>query len=561
MARVENPDMFVALHEVNPWGKEMGHVAAKYGIPYVTLQEGDYYIDSVASCFHTEYSTVALLWGETTVQYLDRFRCSPDKMVIVGNMYLDGIINKYSTSSMRKTIKDELGIKPGKKVLAFLLGYDWAVIKRREIWQALCEGLLKDELVCIFKWHTLVPILEFNKIEALIKEIMPSAIVLYTYDPYKILSIANYCVVLGRSTIALEALAWKKPLFEVQGVQLQGHSYGEDPYYYNAGVAQLLSPLGNWDLLFSTIKKGMPAGMEENVDKFVRRSFYKLDGKSLERAVDVISFMLGTKKDAGWRGQGSKLKSQAPGTRGRVSFIVPSGSDAEALLSSLTSLAEGVTFPDWETIIVVNDGSMKELLAGPGVNVVESEGANLSQLYNRGAEASSGELIVFMTPGIAYLNGEGLIEAMRGGIAGMPIKKKADMTPYCLGIGFDFNFTPYFMKEDPTLNADREAVGGGLIGINREAFIAVGGFDEGIANHLIEADICLAAKGKGYSVSYLPGCLGVVYKNESVVYWQKANDNDYDNEWKRRIRFFAKWWGKRPKDDDIIKFLGDWLKV
>ncbi len=600
MARIEKPDMFVALHEINPWGKEIGHVAAKYGIPYVTLQEGDYYADILNFCVHTEYSTVNLLWGESTVQHLEKFRCSPDKMVIVGNMYLDEVMNKYSTSSMRKTIRDELGIKQGKKVLAFLLGFDWALINRKEIWQALCHGLVGDELVCIFKWHTLVPVVEFNKIETLIKEIMPAAIVLYTYDPYKILSIANYCVVLGRSTIALEAVAWKKPLLEVQSLHAEGHGYGGDTYYSTLGIAQLVSPLGNWEKLFSTIKKGIPEGMQENVDRYVRRAFYKLDGKAIERAASVISFILETREGGPSTPLRDRLRidtahrpvPERSRREGRVSFIIPSGNDPEVLLSSLTSLSEGVAFPDWETIIVVNDGAIKHLLAGISgdVKIIDAstslsdrsrslsgvEGNNLSQLFNKGAEASSGEFLVFMMPGIVYLKGEGLIEAMRDGAAGMPIKN-ADMTPYCLGIGFNFNSTPFFMTAPSTPLRDlpststtgrslsevegRDAVGGGLIGMHRRVFESVGGFDEGIANHLIEADICLAAKDKGYSVSYLPDCLGVVYKNEAAGHWQEAKGNDYDNGWKRRVRFFAKWCGKLPKDDDIIKFLGDWMKV
>lgn len=574
MTGIEKPDMFVALHEVNPWGKEIGHTAAKYGIPYVTMQEGDYYAPSLNTSVHTEYSTADLLWGEATVQFLEKCRCAADKMVTVGNVYLDGVINNYSTSSARKSIREELGIKPGRKVLAFLLGYDWAVIKKKEIWQSVCQGLDENELVCIFKWHTLVPVTEFKKIETLIKEIMPAAIVLYKYDPYKILSIANYCVILGRSTVAVEALAWKKPLFEIPSLELEGYCYGSDTYYSDAGIAQLISPCGNWEKLFSTIKEGLPAGIQENVDKYLRQVFYKVDGKAIERAVGVMSFILESKEDAETKGQGAGGKGQGAGVKGRVSFIIPSGNDSEALLASLTSLSEGVKFTDWETVIVVNDAAVKELLAGISgdVKVVESEGANLSQLYNKGAEASSGEFLVFMTPGIVYLNGEGLIEAMRDGIAGMPIKN-ADMTPYCLGIGFDFNFTPYFVTGGPAPfsgqsgspgsvgEGKRDAVGGGLMGINRDAFAAAGGFDEGIANHLIEADLCLAARSKGYAISYLPGCLGVVYKKEAAGWWQKDMGIAYEVEWKRKIRFFAKWWGRLPKDDDIIKFLGDWMKV
>src|SRR5208283_4280516 len=109
MAEVEKPDMFVTLHELNPWGKEIGHVSAKYGIPFVTLQEGDYYVDSLVLCFHTEYSTANLLWGESTVQRLEKFKCSTDKMVITGNSYLDDIIKAYSRSYAIETVRNELG--------------------------------------------------------------------------------------------------------------------------------------------------------------------------------------------------------------------------------------------------------------------------------------------------------------------------------------------------------------------------------------------------------------------------------------------------------------------
>jgi hypothetical protein len=218
MTRAEKPDMFVALHELNPWGKEVGHVAAKYGIPFITLQEGDYYTDDLNFAVHTEYSTVNLLWGESTVQHLEKYRCSTDKMIITGNWYLDDIIKKYSNASMSRTIRNELGIKQDRKVLALLVGSEWAKIKDKEIWRSLCKGLDKDELICVFKWHTMLDVNNFKLIAAVIKEIMPSTIVVFTYDPYKILSIADYCVVLGRTTLAIEALAWQRPLFEVPDI-------------------------------------------------------------------------------------------------------------------------------------------------------------------------------------------------------------------------------------------------------------------------------------------------------------------------------------------------------
>ena len=33
----EKPDVFLALHERNRWGKLIGHMANKYGVPFITL--------------------------------------------------------------------------------------------------------------------------------------------------------------------------------------------------------------------------------------------------------------------------------------------------------------------------------------------------------------------------------------------------------------------------------------------------------------------------------------------------------------------------------------------
>src|SRR5262245_53075459 len=40
MLEVEKPDLLFALHELNSWGKILGHLSHEYQVPYITFQEG-----------------------------------------------------------------------------------------------------------------------------------------------------------------------------------------------------------------------------------------------------------------------------------------------------------------------------------------------------------------------------------------------------------------------------------------------------------------------------------------------------------------------------------------
>lgn len=568
----EKPDIFLALHERNRWGKLIGHLSNQHGIPFITMQEGDYHESRLSFSSHTEYSTADLLWGEATMNMLVSHKCSADKIVLVGNTHLDNAKKMYSEPARKKQIKAELKIPEGKKVLLFLVDLEWGAIIDGVVWEKFLDGL-SDDIIAVFKWHPNIMRGSYLKIEERIKERAPSAVVLYTYDPYALLSIADYCVTLGKTTLALEAVAFDKPLFAIPSRD------GKKDYYVEMGVAQSVFPLGNWKHLYETIENGVPEDIKRNVDEYLRQSFYRLDGKAVERGLEVISHILECRQDKA-KGKGQKAKGkEREYVAGRVSFIIPSGNNAESLLSTLTSLSQNVKYPDWEVVIVINDENMKEMLSGVSgdIRIVDSQGDNLSLLYNKGAEASTGEYLIFMKPGIVYFKDEGLLDALKGGIAGIPLRNP-DMTPYCLGIGFDFNFAPYMIRDEGQ-EEDKDAVGGGLIGMHRSVFESIGGFDEGIANHLAEADACLSAKYRDYPVKYLPDCLGFVFRETFTQQSDRAegtvpdlrtplgvvesglSPSRADDEWKTRIRFFAKWWGKLPKDDDYIKFAGDLLKV
>ncbi len=558
LIEVERPDMFIVLHECSRWGKVIGHLAWKKSIPFVTFQEGDYYSDQMAFSVHTEYSTVDLLWGEKTINFLKKYKCSSDKMVPIGNTHIEWAIKEYAYPEMIERIRKDLNIPPDKKVVLFFLDIIYGGIQNKDDWQRFLQGLdsVDKEAVCIFKWHPLAFLSAFEKVQEIFRELYPFAILLYTYDPYKLLAIADYCVTFGKTTLVVEALAFGKPLFS-----FPDPDEPEDEYV-KMGIAQTMRPLGNWCNLLNTIKSGVPADIQANVDKYLTEYFYKLDGRSVDRTIEIMKYILDVRKVEQQAKAKTKAKVKVKAgvfTPGRVSFVIPSGDDEEALLATLTSLSQNVKWSDWEVVIVVNQEKVRGVLSGMSgdIKTVEGRGNALSALYNKGAEASSGEFLVFMRPGIIYFKDEGLIDGMKDSIVGIPLKN-SDMTPYCLGIGYDFNFTPYFIKEDLTPSAERptrDAVGGGFIATRRGIFESVGGFDEEIANHLIEPDICLKAKESGIPIKYLRDCLGFNYKETF-----SGEDISKDN-WKVRARFYSKWISKLPKDDDFLTFQKDLLKI
>ncbi len=546
---VEKPDMFIAHHECNRWGPVIGHLCHEKKIPFVTFQEGDYYNDYMGFILHTQYSVADLLWGEKTRKRLRDYHCASDKMFLIGNTHIENAIKTYNTPKAISEIRKELKIPNDKKMVLFLVDIKYGAITSAELWKEILRGLdrLEAEAVLVFKWHPSVMKSTYDDILAVFEALYPSAILLYDSDPYKLIAASDYCVTLGKTTLAIEAIAFGKPLFALPAVDS-----GEE-YYVNMGIAQTVNPPGNWSNLFHTMKAGLPEALEKTVERVLIEYFYKLDGQSVERAVDRMSYILHVKKEGGQMKQKKKETKDHAVKPGRVSFIIPSGSETTTLVATLSSLAEHVNYTDWEVIVVVHHDEINEILPGLSgdIHIVSARGETLASLYNQGLAAARGEYLIFMTPGTLFLKGDGILDGLENGIAGVPIKD-AEMAPYCLGIGFDFNFSPYKITDE---SKQAEAVGGGLIAMKRDLFDELSGFDEEIANHLIETDLCLKGKEKGMDIRYLKDDLAVKYKE--TFYGEDLSEEN----WKNRVRFFAKWLGKLPKDEDIVSFSKDLLKI
>ncbi|MBF0319672.1 MAG: hypothetical protein HQL01_07715 [Nitrospirae bacterium] len=548
LIKQERPDLFLTLHEMNPWGKQIGHLAKKYGIAFITLQEGDYYNPILNFSTHAEYAMANLIWGVQTRDTLLAHKCAYHKLLIIGNTHIDESIKKYTLPSMIKAIKKELSIPPDKKVVSFLPNTHWGAMTERSVWTELLKGLKRPDLTCVFKWHPQVSYTAFMEIKKIIEELLPGAVVLFTYDPYKILAVSDYCIVMGKTTLGVEALAFRKPLFDLYNI-----INGEE-YYKDIGVAQSVSPSGNWEALFQTIEKGVPIEIKETADKFVERVFYRLDGKSIERALDTISFILET-KDAGMREReaATRIEFKNATVKNRITIAIPSGNDPVAIMATLNSISWNCHHEDIEIIIITNDANIKELVlnSATGIEIVDAASNNIAYLYNRAAEVSTGEYIIFMLPGIYYYKDDGLLEALKGGIAGIPLRNP-DLTPYNLGIGTDFNCAP-----SNVISPDiaPKYVSSAFFGITRPAMEAIGGFDEAIEYFTVDA--CLAAEGNGFRISFAKEGMMLTFKYPNFM--ASPDLRYHTGEWKRSARFFARWYNKLDKDDDYLTYAKEML--
>jgi len=534
---VEKPDAVLALHERNRWGKMLGHYTRKHGIPYLTMQEGELYEERISYSAHTEYSTALMLWGEASADFLAWHGSALEKMVLAGNTHLQQVQKEYAKASVQAQVRKDLGIPEGKPVVLFMLGLQWAVIKNLQAWKDLLGDMAHDDsIVKIFKWHPKVTYQSYKKnAEEVFATNFPSCIVLQNYDPYKLLAVSDCCVTFGKTTLAVEALAFGVHLFSLPGID------GTPDHYAKWGISQSIKPNGNWDRLYNTIKNGVPEQVAKKEEGFMESYFYKHNSCAVERWLEVVDFTMrkyeAPKKRMTWD------KEMVPG---RISYIVPTGAEPDALLATLASLSENVKHSDWEVVIVISTPEMKEPLEALSGDVVtvEHHSESLACLYNAGARHCSGEVLVFMCPGIAHVKDDGVLESANKCITGMEIRT-AGMEPFCCGLTFDFNSVPTRITNP---SKEVQAVGGGMLAVSRSLFESLKGFDEEIANQFVEADFCLGAKEQGIDCRILDQGLAVCMKETAL------NGGVSLEHWKERIAFFAKWRGRLPKDENYVEF-------
>jgi len=220
-------------------------------------------------------------------------------------------------------------------------------------------------------------------------------------------------------------------------------------------------------------------------------------------------------------------------------------------------------------LIVVDDASQDEtpeVLAGFGDRlraVRLAENAGFAGACNAGARAAVGDLLVFLNNDTIPVAGwlDALVahadEHPEAGIVGAKLLFPNETVQHA-GVVICQDGNPRhiyagFPASHPAVNRSRrfQAVTAACMLVRREAFDAVGGFDEAYRNCLEDTELCLQAGARGYAVRYCHE--SVLYHLESVSRGRRAKEIE------RNAKLFRSRWEDRARRDDLDYYVADGL--
>lgn len=545
MLAVEKPDLLLALHELNPWGKLLGYLSHVHRVPYVTLQEGLYYADTHYYRFHTDYSTACVVWGEACREVLLQAGCSGDKMFPLGNTHIWEARRQATSSAAVAAARAALGIGLDKKVLLFLMSHN--NYREFEPSRFLKWMKARGDVVAIFKWH---PATGKEIVERATENLrgIPSILSVRDFDTYSLLGLSDVCILAGNSTTGLEALVFGKPLLEI--------SLGDfDHSFVASGVAE---PVGGFedlgDKVEAILTHGLPPERRQKVEHYLAQHFAFLDGGSLERIADMVAEMFSARALTERHPLPLPRDEQFP-----CSLILPvDDTAAEHLLATLKGIAAHVP-PELFEIIIVNAATNPETrallaaLQGDVRVLTVDPGASFAASCNLAVAEACGKYLVFLKPGLVLCPGwiEGLVDTAEresnvGIVGGRVVNENALL--WHIGVAFDVNHSPfslYRMLPPDFVGACKQrefkAVQTPFL-IAREHFCRLGGFSTDLVNRFEDIDLCLRIGETGARVLYTPQSTIL----RTAGSWEPTQPDDELN----RMRFYARWMGSLWQDDE-----------
>ncbi len=210
------PDICLALHEVNRWGKMFGFHAKRNSIPFITLQEGLLTTASANLSYqmtgHVQYSSLCFVWGNSSKEKLVNYEAPKEKIIPVGNTHLTNEIMLLEKHNIRKKKRMEYEIQEKQVILllfsatppksAELLPLFNTVVKNNQNIHLITKFHPATTQISINNW--------LNELPENLKEIINP--VHGEENTYNLIAMSDVCVLSEGSTTGLEALCIGKPL-------------------------------------------------------------------------------------------------------------------------------------------------------------------------------------------------------------------------------------------------------------------------------------------------------------------------------------------------------------
>ncbi|MCC8136516.1 MAG: glycosyltransferase family 2 protein [Clostridiales bacterium] len=268
-----------------------------------------------------------------------------------------------------------------------------------------------------------------------------------------------------------------------------------------------------------------------------------------------------------------------------VSVVIPNKDETETLKTCLNSIFEKTAWKNFEIIIVENNSETKEIFdyykeidGRNGIHVVYYEktdspnapesggGFNYSAVNNFGIRHAKGDYILCMNNDMEVISPDWMTELLGHctrpdtGVVGARLYYPDDTIQHAgivIGIGgvsgvagnvfvgLKRGHTGYMHRE--SLQQDLSAVTAACMMFRREAYDAVGGFEEKLAVAFNDVDFCLKVREAGYLVVYDP--YAELYHCESKT--RGAEDTDVKaRRFQRELEYMRTRWIRILKEGD-----------
>nr|NJM03028.1 hypothetical protein [Desulfobacula sp.] len=160
LLKKEKPDLCVALHELNRWGKMFAFWSKRLNIPVITFQEGLYYGLDFGYTGHVQYTTLNLVWGKRIKKKLTDFEAPGDRILPVGNTHLANEIEYQRKNSIREKKRKQYRCKDSFALLLLISGEIPLVQELYPLFESVAN---RPGAFLFIKFHPITPLDQMKK--------------------------------------------------------------------------------------------------------------------------------------------------------------------------------------------------------------------------------------------------------------------------------------------------------------------------------------------------------------------------------------------------------------
>lgn len=539
--QVYKPDLCLALHEVNRWGKMFAYHAKCSGVPMITLQEGLLTTASANLNYqmtgHVQYSTLCFVWGEGSRQKLAGFEAPADRIIPTGNTHLSNEIKKLNRKKVREKIRKRF-CNDDKFVVLLLYS---ATITKADEFIAFFEIFKHRKNIELFiKFHPATSRVHIDNWLATVPDeiLSPIKFIHGEEDTYDLIAMSDLCVIPEGSTTGLEALAIGKPLilldlttpiiYKTDIVEKKAALS-----YTPKALAKALIEEKNFDHLFE----------DRNVEKYIQHEVFKAED-CIDYTVEILKQVI----SANSYPNPEPIKSRAKDEM-EWSIILPVSENPDIFLAQLEAIATKSKNENFEVILLKRDktdpliDTIIESLEGDFHIIPRPDKECTAAGMNKAAAVAKGKNLIFLEEGVCpvakwmdYLN-KGFETWGEKKIFGAKLFNQYNNIIHA-GMIIDINNQPvsayqHLDHKFPHVCRSRPfQIINHFVCINRRFFLLNGGFESKSGTYLF-MDLCLRIS----QIIQDPEPVIYLHDVELISHHKKSDEVKYDG----AIFFYSKW--------------------